>query len=67
MDLRHILHVKDALVSTEARLALPVDIPKWSAWQDLHLQPFRLERNASSLGYTRLVPTVGLAPTLCAF
>ena len=40
---------------------------KWSAWQDLHLQPFRLERNASSLGYTRLVPTVGLAPTLCAF
>ena len=39
----------------------------WSAWQDLHLQPFRLERNASSLGYTRLVPTVGLAPTLCAF
>ena len=39
----------------------------WSAWQDLHLQPFRLERNASSLGYTRLVPTVGFAPTLCAF
>ena len=39
----------------------------WSAWQDLHLQPFRLERNASSLGYTRLVPTVGVAPTLDAF
>ena len=67
VDLCHILHEKDALVSTEARLARPVDIPKWSTWQDLHLQPFRLERNASSLGYTRLVPTVGLAPTLCAF
>jgi hypothetical protein len=39
----------------------------WSAWQDLHLQPFRFERNASALGYTRLVPTVGFAPTLCAF
>jgi len=38
---------KDALVSTEARLARPVDIPNWSAWQDLHLQPFRLERSAS--------------------
>src|SRR5436190_6800972 len=43
-----------ALVSTEARFACPVDIPKWSAWQDSHLQPFRLERNASALGYTRL-------------
>ncbi len=40
----------------------------WSAWQDLHLQPFRFERNASSiLGYTRLVPTAGFAPALCAF
>src|SRR5438876_6091644 len=28
----------------------------WSAWQDLHLQPFRLERNASALGYTRWCP-----------
>ena len=27
--------------------------PNWSAWQDLHLQPFRFERNASTLGYTR--------------
>ena len=40
---------------------------KWSAWQDLHLQPSRFERDASSLGYTRMVPTVGFAPTLCAF
>ena len=39
----------------------------WSAWQDLHLQPFRFERNASALGYTRLVPTAGFAPTLSAF
>jgi hypothetical protein len=55
-----------ALVSTEARLACPVGIPEklarraearqsegWSAWQDLHLQPSRFERDASSLGYTR--------------
>ncbi len=27
---------------------------KWSAWQDLHLQPSRLERDASALGYTRI-------------
>ena len=67
MDSHHIPQKRDALVSTEARLASPVDIPNWSAWQDLHLQPFRFERNASALGYTRLVPTVGLAPTLCAF
>ena len=38
MDLHHILHEKDALVSTEARLAGPVDIPNWSAWGDLHSQ-----------------------------
>src|SRR5207244_12589447 len=47
---------RHALVSTEARPACPVDIPNWSAWQDLHLQPFRLERNASALGYTRWCP-----------
>ena len=27
----------------------------WSAWQDLHLQPSRFERDASSLGYTRVL------------
>ena len=48
---------RHALVSTEARLARPVDIPGWSAWQDLHLQPFRFERNASALGYTRSLRT----------
>src|SRR5437764_13895518 len=53
VDLRHTPVSKSALVSTEARPARPVDIPNWSAWQDLHLQPFRLERNASALGYTR--------------
>src|SRR5438046_2802900 len=29
---------RHALVSTEARLARPVDIPDWSAWGDLHSQ-----------------------------
>src|SRR5438128_11893522 len=29
---------RHALVSTEARLACPVDIPNWSAWGDLHSQ-----------------------------
>src|SRR6266487_4776243 len=48
---------RHALVSTEARSPCPVDIPKWSAWHDLHLQPFRLERNASALGYTRSLRT----------
>ena len=38
MDLHHILHKKDALVSTEARSAGPVDIPNWSAWGELHSQ-----------------------------
>ena len=54
VDLRHTPVSRSALVSTEARPARPVDIPNWSAWQDLHLQPFRLERNASALGYTRM-------------
>ena len=34
----------------------------WSAWQDLHLQLFRLERNASSLGYTRCLRTATWCP-----
>src|SRR5262245_50511912 len=56
VGLHHILQEKDAIVSTEARFACPVDIPNWSAWQDLHLQPFHLERNAPALGYTRWCP-----------
>ncbi len=43
---------RHALVSTEARLARPVDIPNWSAWQDLHLHDRRFELRASALGYT---------------
>src|SRR6266550_9033378 len=31
-----------ALVSTEARLACPVDIPNWSAWGDLHSQGYSI-------------------------
>ena len=38
MDSHHILQKKDALVSTEARFARPVDIPNWSAWGELHSQ-----------------------------
>jgi hypothetical protein len=51
---------------------------KWSAWQELHLQPSRFERDASAIGLhagglpgrsleRSLVPTVGFAPTPCAF
>ena len=54
MDSHHTPISRSALFSKQARTARPVDIPNWSAWQDLHLQPFRLERNASALGYTRL-------------
>src|SRR5258706_10182648 len=51
-----------ASLSSDRNHPRPIPIQaNWSAWQDLHLQPFRLERNASSLGYTRLVPTVGVA------
>ena len=32
--------------------SIPVQA-KWSAWQDLHLQPFRSERDASAVGLTR--------------
>src|ERR1700722_16046467 len=38
VDLRHTPVSRSALVSTEARLACPVDIPKWSAWGELHSQ-----------------------------
>src|SRR5437762_3145351 len=91
---------RHALVSTEARFACPVDIPKWCPWQELHLHCRRFELRASALGYTgdrneqrrvtnaeckngppcrsilhfafatphlEIVPTVGFAPTLCAF
>ena len=45
------------------RLTFQIGLPSrssesegWSAWQDSHLQPFRVERNASALGYTRWCP-----------
>ena len=66
MDLRHILQKKDALLSIPmhrdslVRLAFQ----RWSAWQDLHLQPSRFERDASSLGHTRMVLPVRIALTL---
>ena len=44
---------RHALVSTEARLACPVDIPNWSAWQDSHPQPSRSKRDASANWATR--------------
>lgn len=47
---------RHALVSTEARLARPVDIPNWSAWQDFHLHSRRFEIRAFALGYTRWCP-----------
>ena len=41
------------------------DSVNWSAWQDLHLQPFRFERNASSDWATRgwlAEPQLGIEP-----
>ena len=59
---------RHALVSIEARLARSVDIPGWSAWQDLHLQPFRFERNASALDYVgEMVPREGFPPPTSPF
>ena len=66
VDLRHLPEGTHSLAPRPGSL-VRLAFHKWSEWQDLHLQPFRLERNASSLGHTWLVPTVGLAPTLCAF
>src|SRR6266536_1538444 len=56
VDSHHTPRSGSPLFSKQVRLTRPVDIPNWSAWQDLHLQHFRLERNASSLGYTRWCP-----------
>ena len=48
-----------ASLSPDQNHERPVPVQaNWSAWQDLHLQPFRLEQNASSLGYTRSLWTV---------
>ena len=64
MDLRHILHEKDALVSTEARLARPVDISNWSAWGDLHSQGYSILSRIGLLFPVNHTPVgdPGLAP-----
>ena len=67
VDSHHTPFSGSPLFSKQVRPARPVDIPKWSAWQDLHLQPFRLERNASALGYTRWCPRSGLHRHCAAF
>ena len=66
VDLHHLPKGTHCLANRPGSL-VRLAFPTWSAWQDLHLQPSRFERDASSLGYTRMVPTVGFAPTLCAF
>jgi hypothetical protein len=64
VDLRHILLKKDALVSTEARLAWPVDIPNWSAWGDLHSQGYSILSRIGLLFPVNHTPVgdPGLAP-----
>ena len=42
---------RHALVSTEARSALPVDIPNWCPWPDSQRHCRRFELRASALGY----------------
>ena len=53
MDLHHLPEGTHSLAPKPGSLDR-LAFQKWSAWQDLHLQPFRFERNASALGYTRL-------------
>ena len=53
MDLHHLPEGTHCLANRPGSLDR-LAFQKWSAWQDLHLQPFRFERNASALGYTRL-------------
>lgn len=56
MDSHHILQEKDALASTEARLARPVDIPNGSARGDLH------SRGCSILSRTGLLFPIDYTP-----
>ena len=74
MDLHHLpegMHSLAPRPGSLDRLTFQIGLPSrssesegWSAWQDSHLQPFRLERNASALGYTRVVLPVRFALTL---
>ena len=54
MDLRHLHEGTHSLAPRPGSL-VRLAFQKWSAWQDLHLQPSRFERDASSLGYTRVL------------
>src|SRR5580658_7633770 len=55
---------RHALVSTEARLACPVDIPNWSAWGDLHSQGYSILSRIGLLFPVNHTPVgdPGLAP-----
>ena len=60
VDSHHIPQSGTHLLAPSARFAHQVDIPKWSAWPDLHLQLFHLERNVSSLvTNTKINATIG--------
>ena len=67
VDLRH-LPVGTHSLAPEPGSLVRLAFQKWSAWQELHLQPSRFERDASANWATRgvdiLVLPVGLAPTL---
>ena len=52
MDLHHLPEGTHSLAPRPGSL-VRLTFQKWSAWQDLHLQPSRFERDASALGYTR--------------
>ena len=52
MDLRHLPEGTHCLANRPGSLAR-LAFQKWSTWQDLHLQPSRLERDASAYWATR--------------
>ena len=67
VDLHHLPVGTHSLAPKPGSLAR-LAFQKWSTWQDLHLQPSHLERDASANWATRGVDTlvlpVGFAPTL---
>ncbi len=52
MDLRHLPEGTHSLAPRPGSLAR-LAFQEWSTWQDLHLQPSRLERDASAYWATR--------------
>ena len=66
VDLHHLPEGTHSLAPRPGSL-VRLAFQKWSAWQGLHLHCRRFELRASALGYTRMVPTAGFAPALCAF